>query len=247
MQNQPHSENIALTVLKEIQEKGFLNPDIFLQYRQKLSHAFASFLNHTPVSSEKAKTCMEVLNVVSNNNRAFFSLYQDIALELHDWAASGDEFTRARADVQLLRFFKFEAPASVKQKKELLGKIKNMPRLYEKHSMLADTLYTLSNHYEQNHQYNEDPSKECLSSISKVLNGIVKHKRLSPEEKVKFSYVADMVQNHAPELYGEIWENAFAPKAPQKVSVPDIKEAVDICSRQHFSKRHNFSKDWDRE
>ena len=248
MQNQPHSENIALTVLKEIQEKGFLNPDIFLQYRQKLSHAFATFLNQTPVSSEKAKTCMEVLNVVSNNNRAFFSLYQGIALELHDWAASGDEFTRARADVQLLRFFKFEAPASVKQKKELLGKIKNMPRLYEKHSLLADTLYTLSNHYEQNHQDNEDPNKECLSALAKVLSSVCKHKRLSPEEKVKFSYVADAIQTHAPEFYDEMWQNTFAPKAPQKVSVPNIKEPVDICSRQAFYHTHpNFSRGWERE
>lgn len=249
MHNQPRSESVALTVLKEIQEKGFLKPDVFLQYRQKLSHAFATFLNQTPVSSENAETCLSVLNAVSRNNRAFLSLYQDTALELYDWAASGDELTRARADIQLLRFFKFEAPASVKQKKELLGKIKNMPNLHEKHSLLADTLYTLSNHYERNHQYNEDPSKECLSAMNKVLSGIAHHtKKLPLEEKVKFFYVADMVQTHAPELYNEVWENAFTSPHTQKVSVPNIKEAVDICSRQGFYPiKHNFSRGWDRE
>lgn len=234
MHNQPRSENIALTVLKEIQEKGFLRPDIFLQYRQKLSHAFATFLNQTPVSPKEAETCLFILNAVGYYNRAFFSLYQDTALELHDWASSGDESTRAQANVQLLRFFKFEAPASVKQKKELLGKIKNMHRLHEKHSLLADILYNISNHYEQNHQYNEDPNKECLSSVSEILSSVIKHKRFTSEEKVKFSYVADTIRSYVPKSYDEAWENTFIVKTPRKIYVPDIKEAVNIYSRRSF-------------
>lgn len=241
---------VSLThVLKEIQEKGFLKPDIFLQYRQKLSHAFATFLNQTPVVPGQAEACLEVLNTVSKGNRAFFSLYQDTVMDLHDWAVAGDELIRAQADVQLLRFFEFESPASVKLKKQLLEKIKNMPRLHEKHSLLADTLYNLSNHYEQNHQYDEDPNKECLSNISKVINSIAIHtKKLSVEEKLKLSYVADKVQTYTPEFYNEAWENAFTPKHTQKASVPNIKEAVDICSRKGFhSKGYNFSREWDRE
>lgn len=236
-------------VLEEIQEKGFLKPDTFLQYRQKLSHAFALFLNQTPVVPGQAESCLEVLNTVSQGNRAFFSLYQDTAMDLHDWATAGDELTRAQADIQLLRFFEFESPASVKLKKQLLEKIKNMPKLHEKHALLADTLYNLSNHYEQNHQYNEDPKKECLSSISKVINSIAKHtKKLSAEEKVKLSYVADKVQTYTPEFYDEAWEKIFTQKHTQKASVPNIKEAVDICSRKGFhSKGYNFSRGWDRE
>lgn len=249
MQDQSYSNNIVLNVLHEIQGRGFLKSDVFLQYRQKLSHAFALFLNQTPVVPEKAKTCLDALNAISLNNQAFFSLYQDTAMDLHDWASAGDELTRTQADIQLLRFFGYEAPSSVKLKKQLLEKIKNMPRLHEKHSLVADALYNLSNHYEQNHQYDEDPNKECLLNLSKALSNISKHTRkLSSEERAKFSCVADKIQSYAPQFYDEAWEKTFATKPIQKVSVPKIKEAVQACTRQGFWKSGPyFSKDWDRD
>ena len=247
MQN---SNTSPIPVLEEIQKKVFLNTATFQPYYQKLAHSMAAFLNNTPVSSDEAEICMEKFNLISKSKPALYSLCQDTMMDLHDWAVTGDELTRARADVQLLYFFTHESPSTIKRKKAFLEKIKAMPRLNEKKSLLSEALLTLSSHYNRNNQENEDPNKGILSSLKDVLNTVSQStKHYTRFEKSAFSSCAKIIQSHVPELYEKEWDKKFKLSPPQKRSVPEIKEAVDVCAtRRKSSYNVNAARlQWERE
>ena len=229
-----------LPILEEIQKKGFLNSTALPVYSQKLTHAFKQFLGHSPVLAQSAEICMEKLNSLGKTNPRFYSLFQDVVMRLHDHASKKEALTKAQADIQLLCFFAQEAPQTIQGKQELLKKIKEIPQLEEKRNLVSNTIYTLSDHYVKNHQYNEDSNKDVLASLSNILNIVSSKRKLYGHfEKPAFSYSADIIKLHAPAFYNTIWAEKFRQiKRPTKLCIPTVKDAVEVgpqrttCRRQ---------------
>lgn len=237
-------------VLKEIKSIGYIEPKnnaIVLCYK-KINHAFAELFKNSPIDSSTAIQCMTHLKEICIKNPVFFSLFPKTIMDLHDWAMEGNDLTKTQADIQLLHFFTYESPSSVKDKKALLEKIRTMPRLNEKFFLLSSVLYKLSNHYEQNHQYKEDPNKSVLFSLKDALNIIPPlTRKVSSCEKLNFLSCAEIIQRHEPALYEEEWTKRFTPKAQQKYTVPSIKDASTVFTRKScFVSPFSASYEWDR-
>ena len=238
-------QNSTTFLLEQTMEKGYIQPALLPSYIQKINHSLAKFFKKTPVSAQQAESCMELLKGIADSNFSFFSLFQETMFDLHDWAVTGDELTKTRADNQLLRFFSREAPSTIKRKNTLLTKIQNMGRLNEKESALAEVLHRLTDHYDQNHQINEDPGKSVLHNSKKILDLIPKTRKTSAFCKSRFLACTVIIKKLAPELVGENYDNRFSFSKKKKNCVPTILEPTTICSRIPYRKTgDHFSRGW---
>ena len=244
----------VLRVLTEIKEKGYIpseNNNVFL-YHQKINHALAAFFNALPIEPTDAVECMSQLTRISQNTRAFFSLFPKTMMDLYDWAASGDALTQRFAETQLLLFFSHTSPDSVEQKNRLLTDVQKMPDLLQRKLMVAKVITQVADHYDQNGQFNEDPGLSVLKPLSDILHQFsdsgktARTRNTTAEEKAYCRTCAALIKEHAPTLYEELWQEQFAPPAPRKYSVPKIAAPVDAYVFHRY--RHtDFSRGWDRE
>ena len=244
----------TLTALDEIKEKGYIHPEnnSIQLYSNQISHLLAGFLKKNS-SSKEALACMEKLGIICQNTGAFFPLFSNSMMDLYDLAAKGEPFTKRQAETKLLFFFSHVSPETIAQKNRLLKQIQQIPNCAQREKEVAGVVKRLTNHYDQNQQFKEDPNLSVLSSLSDLLRQINKashSKHCNGDKAQARAYLAECVASikmRAPELCTDLSQEQFAPKPPHRHNIPDIKEAVNVSSGRHRSWNKNSSRLWDRE
>ncbi|MGN0920032.1 MAG: hypothetical protein ACI4OR_04700 [Alphaproteobacteria bacterium] len=245
----------TLRTLNEIQSMGYIKPveNNIRSYHQKITGALANFLKATPIKPEDALECMNALTEIGKNTSTFFSFFPKTMMDLYDWAASGDSLTQARAETKLLLYFSFTTPSSVEGKNRLLNQIQQMPTWKQRKLEVTKALNRLTEHYDQNGQFNEDPGLSVLKSISGILHQISDAAskrgigRITAEEKSYFNAYAALIKERAPALYEDVWQEKFAPSVQKKWSIPVISGPVEVYSPNSYRTGVKLSRDWDRE